>query len=378
MNDTVTLLGIGVILGALLSSGVWLVLLVIRKAERQVAREKNLVMKAIAEDSAEADKVLSSVVSKSMNAHALRSALSPKIDRMQKTLTENMHVLDIYFVKYMETRAAAYRAAFEGGDSPSAPLAVDKYLSDAKQKQPDTSASIAEEIRARIESLAPASGVAKEAAPQEPVAGRSDSAASPAFEALPPKTVPVAPVRSPAGSPINSPAIDLRTGIITVSEDVREDHAKRDMAPPKPQPASPAPGKPTKADKEKPRPRAVVKEPPEEPPKASAVEDDAFDLEKEFGAVIDSKLQKEIIRPANAAPHGIDHGEKTLQWDRSQLEGAAGPGESIVVEGAEVANKPSAVSAKDHSPVPEKDEEPIISGEDIENTMDSFFGLNDK
>ena len=77
MNDTVLFICIGFIIGVIASSAVWLVLFVVGKAQRQVAREKNLVMKAVAEESAEADKVLSSTVSRAMNPHALRSALSP-------------------------------------------------------------------------------------------------------------------------------------------------------------------------------------------------------------------------------------------------------------------------------------------------------------
>jgi len=51
MNDTALLICIGFIIGALASSAVWLVLVVVGKAQRQLAREKSLVMKAIAEES---------------------------------------------------------------------------------------------------------------------------------------------------------------------------------------------------------------------------------------------------------------------------------------------------------------------------------------
>ena len=57
MNDSVLLICIGIIIGALASSAVWLVLVVVGKAQRQLEREKGLVMKAIAEEVAEAEKV---------------------------------------------------------------------------------------------------------------------------------------------------------------------------------------------------------------------------------------------------------------------------------------------------------------------------------
>jgi hypothetical protein len=155
MNETVILVGIGLILGALLSTGVWLVLYVINKAERQLARERSLLIKAIADESAEADKVLSSAVSKAMNAHALRSALLPKIDKMHKLITANMHSLDIYFVKYMELRIAWYKNSFEGEESLD-DVAADRFPGEAQPKQADAVPRVVvQENRGRMEPPTP-------------------------------------------------------------------------------------------------------------------------------------------------------------------------------------------------------------------------------
>ena len=190
MNDTVLLVCIGFIIGVIASSAVWLVLFVVGKAQRQIAREKNLVMKAVAEESAEADKVLSSSVSKAMNAHALRSALSPRIDKMQKTITENMHQLDTFFVKYMESRIAAYRAAFEAGEIAPAAYVADRIPPAAQPLQAESPAGILDEIRTRMESSGPA--VAQ-------------------------------PTPRAVVLPRGRPAADPGTGVITVSGDVREE-----------------------------------------------------------------------------------------------------------------------------------------------------------
>jgi hypothetical protein len=376
MNDTALLICIGFIIGALASSAVWLVLVVVGKAQRQLAREKSLVMKAIAEESAEADKVTSSAVSKAMNAHALRSALSPRIDKMQKILTENMHQLDIYFVKYMESRIAAYRAAFAGGDAGQGALAVDKYLSDAKPKQTDTSAAIVQEIKARIESLGPAAQ--SEAMPAAPTESSEETiVAAPSFTERKTVSVPPPAAAFPAPPIAEPPALDLRTGIITVADDVREERPKRKQPAEEVWHAAPASKPQAKEKKPSAAPRTAQ---PEEmrPPGLDAEE--AFDLEKAMDTAPKKIAAEEIVAPVDTQALHAERIEKTLQWDRNQLMGAATtPPEAIVVEGAEIAQKhqQAAKSAQPATQDPDG-EEPIISGEDIENTMDSFFGLGGK
>jgi hypothetical protein len=314
MNDTVLFICIGFIVGVIASSAVWLVLFVVGKAQRQVAREKNLVMKAVAEESAEADKVLSSTVSKAMNPHALRSALSPRIDKMQKMLTENLHQLDTFFVKYMESRIAAYRAAF--GNTPLVGYIVEEPPSGAQPLQAEGSAGILDEIKTRMESAGPAD--------------------------MPP--APRAPVPS-RGRVLERPAMDPGTGVITVAGDVQRQQVeqRRPMA---------APQKPARPD---------VRRPAPEP---------AFDLERAMG-----KTQQAAAPAADAGALHSDRIEKTVQWDRNQLMGAAAPsGEAIVVDGAEAPRKPEPPRPRPQPQASDK-QNPIISGEDIENTMDSFFGL---
>jgi hypothetical protein len=100
--------------------------------------------------------------------------------------------------------------------------------------------------------------------------------------------------------------------------------------------------------------------------------------------------QKPAPRPGGQIPPRImpaDHSEQTLQWDRNQLMGAAAPPEAIVVEGSEVSRKippperkaPVAPGrAMPAAPMPSSKADASITGDDIESTMDSFFGLGDK
>jgi hypothetical protein len=343
MNDTVILVGIGLILGALLSSGVWLVLYVLNKAERQLAREKNLLIKSIADEAAEADKVLSSVVSKAMNAHALRSALLPKIDKMHKILTANMHSLDIYFVKYMELRIAWYKAAFEE-DETQADAAADQSPGDMQLRQAAAAPEAAvQDNRGRMESPPPTAQYKAPALPQSP---------------------------------------DLRTEVLSVGPGPRPETPVRRQGFDIPAQRPPAARQPFVEKRPAPAPERI---PPAARPPQSI--DEPFDFEKAMPPQTD---QKPVARPGGqfdnrAMP--IDHSEQTLQWDRNQLMGAAAPPEAIVVEGSEVTRKARPPEMKPRPPAgPGAPAAPgaankagnSITGEDIENTMDSFFGLGDK
>jgi hypothetical protein len=315
MNETVILVGIGLILGALLSTGVWIVLYVINKAERQLARERSLLIKAIADESAEADKVLSSAVSKAMNVHALRSALLPKIDKMHKLITANMHSLDIYFVKYMELRIAWYKNSFEGEESLD-DIAADRFPGEAQPKQADAAPQVVvQENRGRMEPSAP---LAQHRAPAMPQMQPEEET-----------------IRVAQRAPLQKSPVSMAP-------------AQQRMQPPAARP---------------PQPR-----------------EEAFDFEK---AITAKTEQKPAVRPGGQLPPRAmpaDHSEKTMQWDRNQLMGASAPPEAIVVEGSEVSRKagPPKAPPVPGKPMPANKADASITGDDIESTMDSFFGLGDK
>jgi hypothetical protein len=112
--------------------------------------------------------------------------------------------------------------------------------------------------------------------------------------------------------------------------------------------------------------------------------EEAFDFEK-AAARAQQKPAPQPRGQLDTRSLSVDHSEQTLQWDRSQLSAAAAPPEAIVVEGAEVTRKtappervPRPAPGQPAPPAPGAAKNPIISGEDIENTMDSFFGLGDQ
>ena len=235
---------------------------------------------------------------------------------MQKILTENMHQLDIFFVKYMESRIAAYRAAF--GNTPLVGYIVEEPPSGAQPLQAEGKAGILDEIKTRMESAGPAD--------------------------MPP--APRAPVLS-RGRVLERPAMDPGTGVITVSGDVQRQQIdqRRPMA---------APQRPA---------RPEVRRPAPEP---------AFDLERAMGKTQQapgassrrrraSPRQDRENSPVGQEPaHGCGRPfrQRPLWWKAPRLPAS-----------------PSRPGRRAAAAAPSDKQNPIISGEDIENTMDSFFGL---
>jgi hypothetical protein len=351
---------------ALMTIGLWGILFALVKAHTGTNAERNAAVRSISEECAEAEKVLSSSAAKAMNAHSLKSALLPKIEKIQKMLFMNMSILDVYFVKYMETRLSAFQAAFaESG--PGRLFPIDKFLTEPKP-------------------------------------------AAPFIEAMPAGPAPreTAFVNEKAGEePFEPPAIDLRTGVITVAQE-------------EPVQAKPVERKPAVAGgREKPA-TPLIKKPPAKTPKKKAeqkapVAEEEFDFEKEIAANVEMAIQADLGQGAispfgrpGEVPEGVDvslvrdfqrsdapppfgdgeapdtkelHTEKTMRWDKEELTGMAGKPESIVVEGAdaETAKANTANGRNQTTGTPDAtQEQAMISGEDIESTLDSFFGLGDK
>ena len=352
MNESIILLGLGFVIGVFLASGFWIILLVINKAEKQLKKEKHLVIKSITEESAEADKILSSDVSKTMSAHSLRSALMPKIEKIQKLITSNMHILDIYFVKYIESKIESYKASFE--KEQVVDFTVDKYLRDSKTKIALAKEEI-EDIKTKIE-------------PQKQIEEPVTYAEAPkkVLEEKKKEEEPLKEQKVPI-MPQTVSDIDLRTGIITVSPDVKEETPK------------------VVTDNillKESEPVALEKKTLESHDKILITEEE-FDIEKISPSVRKVPEAKEI-KQENIVVQ--DHTEKTMQWDKSEL--LQPTSETILVEGEEISKvKEEKKRAKKEQKIEEssimstsqaQEGETIISGEDIENTLDSFFGLGGK
>jgi hypothetical protein len=321
MDQNGILLIVITVLVAFMAIGVWGILFALVRSRSRANDERNAAIRGITEECVEADRVLSSSAKTGMSVHTLKSALLPKIDKILKMLTANMHILDVYFVKYTESRVAAFQEALASSDaSPLFP--IDKFLAETKapSKPSDT---ILVKGNAREEQAEP-------------------------------------------------PAIDLRTGIITVSQE----------EPKQPKPAEklrvnkPVAREVVSASFPPPSRKAPVQPPSKKPAEPVAAGEEEFDFEKEIAARVDSAIKADLGQ--GALDTKALHTEKTMRWDRDELKGLAGRPESIVVEGAErktsAAAKPAVPPA---APKPEaKSDDAMISGEDIENTLDSFFGLD--
>jgi hypothetical protein len=429
--NTVLLVAIGFILGSFLASAGWIVLFMMIKAERQLLHEKGLIMQAIADEAADADKVLSSTVLKAMNTHALRSALLPKVDKIKRQLTTNMHVLDIYFVKYMELRISEYKKIYESGDSTPS-LTVDKFLNEAKPVQAEVAPESHSQdlrVRMRVGSFDPQ--LKAENVPTNMISKDETFIRLPKVpteqKTVPPTIDPeitAAPEKLP--EPPEPTLIDHRTGIITVSDEAREQKPTREYviekapsvaAVSKPQveekkftpspeniaksavaldttfdlksPVALGKYKPPRMEEKKEEEfdlEAAVEPCPDSIPKPAVVEEDAFDFEAAVGA--GQKKPDKTPRPPDTRPLQGFSTDKTLVWDRQQLSGASAPAEEIFVEGAEISGIPkvaevptgsaSVSTSSEELVAADNDDGPMISGEDIEHTLDSFFGLDKK
>jgi hypothetical protein len=367
------------VLVALMTIGVWGILFALVKSQSGSNAERTAAIRGISEECAEADKVLSSSSAKTMNAHTLRSALAPRIDHIQKMLTANMHLLDVYFVKYTESRLAAFSAILSSSE-PAGVFPIDKFLSEAKpagegadkqEEGPKDALAQGLEQRLRAEPSPHETVLVKEQDQQEP------------------------------------PAMDLRTGIITV--------AQEEASPPvvkKPSAAEKAPERLVKRSaaqqpKKMPEPgQAPAAKPAPSPAPSAAAAEEVFDFEKEISAhprVAPAEYGHSSLSPFGpTGTRGVDvplardfqgseapdtkilQTDKTMRYDKEELTGYAGMPESIVVEGGEPVKAKAAAPKKTdavHAPDADRDakrEDAMISGEDIENTLDSFFGLGDK
>jgi hypothetical protein len=369
-SNSILLVAIAILV-TFMTIGVWGILFALAKSRGGANAEQSAAIRGITEDCAEADRVLSSTSAKAMNAHSLKSALSPKIEKIQKMLTMNMHLLDVYFVKYTESRLAVYQAALAASE-PSPLFPLDKFLSETKTKPDDKSIDrprdlLPEDLRRPSEA--------------EAHDLRSRIEALPLAPSSPPETVLVKGKGNV--EPIEPPEIDLRTGIITVSQEEPR-QAKAHEQPLGIKPAAKA------AEMQQPAPKAkkTIAQPPKKKPEPKppvlpvSAEEDVFDFEREIASKVDHATVSDIGR--GALDTRALHTEKTMKWDREELSGFAGKPEAIVVEGAEQtkagkqAEKPRDKPMDVTTGAEAKGEDGMISGEDIENTLDSFFGLGDK
>jgi hypothetical protein len=107
-------IALGFVSGCVIASGIWAILWALLRNERATSKRRDNAMEEIAEECAEIDKELSMFAMKALSLDMLKSAVMPRLEAMNKTLTINMRLFDVYYVKYIEGLVTRYHDSLFG------------------------------------------------------------------------------------------------------------------------------------------------------------------------------------------------------------------------------------------------------------------------
>jgi hypothetical protein len=122
MEQSVFVLLLGVVLGCVVASGIWAVLWALVKGDKRLQKDRIDIMRNIAVLCAEIDGILAGRAGSSAAFLEFQSSLSVLLEKIQRNLTISMPLLDVYYVKYIESLIARYQQAttrFSGGEKPA-------------------------------------------------------------------------------------------------------------------------------------------------------------------------------------------------------------------------------------------------------------------
>jgi hypothetical protein len=95
---------VGTVVGIILSSTVWSLVITGRaKKEDKAKEQRDQIISSIAEILADIDRLLASNFSGQLKDNSLDKSLSSRIEAINKILNSSMHNLDVYYVKYIES-----------------------------------------------------------------------------------------------------------------------------------------------------------------------------------------------------------------------------------------------------------------------------------
>ncbi|MBN1308581.1 MAG: hypothetical protein JXA18_11725 [Chitinispirillaceae bacterium] len=131
----------GMFLGSIIASLVWgCILKSVKNRADDSRREREEVMRSLGELWVEIDSLFSSHRSRVREDKGFRQTFSSKIEAVNKLLKPNLHMLDIYYVKYIENLIAGYsRIAFKGGEP------VEHIVGASSEIERETSFSVVEQ-----------------------------------------------------------------------------------------------------------------------------------------------------------------------------------------------------------------------------------------
>lgn len=194
----------GMFLGTLISFLVWAVISKTVKSRNEKARlEREKIMHSMGEIWVEIDSLISSYKSGAVKEREFHDTFSSKIDTINRLMKPNLHLFDVYYVKYIENLAGEYKrvAGYEGAATAiTAGTAADSEMEtnysmveqepsdlfaagEAEKEEPDTDTGDAEAKKLSSTEEADAATVQKDAAfesgePAGPVEKADDTSES--------------------------------------------------------------------------------------------------------------------------------------------------------------------------------------------------------
>jgi hypothetical protein len=100
---------IGFVGGCVIASGIWALALALFRNERRTSKQRRAAMQDIASECAEIDGKLPPNAMKTISFDEMNSAVMPRLEKVRRMLTANMPLFDVYYVKYVESLIARYQ-----------------------------------------------------------------------------------------------------------------------------------------------------------------------------------------------------------------------------------------------------------------------------
>ena len=349
MDHGVMEMVLGFVAGCVITSGIWAILWALLRNERRISKQRGAAMQAIAEECAEIDKGIWSLAMKALTPEALQSMAAPRLETIAKTLTIHMRFFDAYYVKYIESLIAHYRQALS-------PIAKSD-VAVSEKKTADPSAATEEKVTPQADfDAAPAFGAVPinfdqtwqyDFSKEKPSAAATDVMERPRIEETPPEPT------------------------FEATEEKKEKGPSVEVVTPKETPAPPE-REPPAAEAEK----AAVEQPvtAEIGPAAGVPETKV--LEKVKAKKL-SDVEHEIVSE-------LDRGRKAKEKAPSRAMAAEKEGKPMRAPddtaSVEILLKPQTAAENEEPAIIAEQKVPpeeFISGEDLVNKIDTFFGIKD-
>ena len=131
----------GMFLGSIFISIIWGISLKASKTKAEKSRhEREKIMRSLGGLWTDVDELFSSHRSGTIEDQKFRDAFAAKIESINRVLKPNLHLLDVYYVKYIENLIGEYRRAIEKGEQP-----FDVVVDTASASEMETDISIIEQ-----------------------------------------------------------------------------------------------------------------------------------------------------------------------------------------------------------------------------------------